>query len=399
MKRLTAVVAVCPRAGARGRRCGWVEWRLRSCRPRSDPAGLRGRPALHSSRSGLHAHFPTGHPRLPDDDRNRGAFPSCSPSRSLRGELRATATHRPNARAKVGARRRTAVRPRLVLGRHGHPLTARTYSACMKRIEDYALLGDLQTAALVGREGSIDWCCFPRFDSGACFAALLGEPEHGRWLLAPAWRDHALRAALPARHADPGDAASRRPRAQVRVIDFMPPRERAPDIVRIVEGVHGRVPMRSELVVRFDYGRIVPWVRRVDDARVAIAGPDALCSAHAGRRPRRGDDHGGGVHRRARAERMPFVLTWYPVARAAAAAGRCRGGARRDGDVLARVGRRLPASRATTTKRSTSRCWCSRRSPTSRPAGSWPRRRPRCRSGSAACATGTTATAGCVTRP
>jgi GH15 family glucan-1,4-alpha-glucosidase len=150
-----------------------------------------------------------------------------------------------------------------------------------RRIEDYGLLGDLQTAALVHRTGSIDWCCFPRFDSGACFAALLGEPEHGRWLLAPAaetrrterrYRPHTL--ILEAIH----ETAE----GSVRVIDFMPPRGKAPDIVRIVEGISGWVPMRSQLIIRFDYGHIVPWVRRIDDARVAIAGPDALCTRRSG---------------------------------------------------------------------------------------------------------------------
>src|SRR5215218_5075712 len=145
----------------------------------------------------------------------------------------------------------------------------------MRRIEDYALLGDLQTAALVHRSGSVDWCCFPRFDSGACFAALLGGPEHGRWLLAPAgevthterrYREDTLILETLFETAE----------GAVRVIDFMPPRGRDPDIVRIVEGVRGRVTMRSELVIRYDYGRIVPWVRRVHDATVAIAGPDGL---------------------------------------------------------------------------------------------------------------------------
>src|SRR5215210_9266810 len=118
------------------------------------------------------------------------------------------------------------------------------------RIEDYALIGDTQTAALVGRDGSIDWLCFPRFDSPACFAALLGDPSHGRWLLAP---------------ADPIVGSGRRYRGDslvletefttatgvVRVVDCMPPRQRDPDLVRVVEGVRGEVPMRLELIVRF----------------------------------------------------------------------------------------------------------------------------------------------------
>ena len=180
----------------------------------------------------------------------------------------------------------------------------------MPRIEDYALIGDLQTAALVSRAGSIDWCCFPRFDSGACFAALLGKPEHGRWLLSPA---------VPVRRS------SRRYRhdtlilesifetdeGTVRAIDFMPPRGEAPDIVRIVECLDGAVPMRSELVIRFDYGKIVPWVRRVDHARVAIAGPDALCF----RTPVevRGEEMTTvSEFDLAEGERIPFVLTWFP---------------------------------------------------------------------------------------
>jgi GH15 family glucan-1,4-alpha-glucosidase len=154
------------------------------------------------------------------------------------------------------------------------------------RIEDYALLGDLQTAALVGRDGSVDWLCLPRFDSTACFAALLGDQRNGRWLLAP---------------TDPDARASRRylddtlilettwetSDGVVRVLDFMPPRGEAPDVVRIVEGVGGHVQMRTELVIRFDYGRVVPWVRRLEgDTRLAIAGPDAVLPAHPGRRRR-----------------------------------------------------------------------------------------------------------------
>jgi len=179
----------------------------------------------------------------------------------------------------------------------------------MARIENYALIGDLQTAALVERGGSVDWLCFPRFDSSSCFAALLGEPDHGRWLLAPV-----------------GDATSSRkylhntlvlettwetPDGTVRVVDFMPPRGKAPDIVRIVEGVEGSVRMRSELVIRFDYGHVVPWVRHVGDARLAVAGPDALVFRTPA--PSRGE-HMQTVSEITveEGERIPFVLTWYP---------------------------------------------------------------------------------------
>ncbi len=179
----------------------------------------------------------------------------------------------------------------------------------MRRIEDYALLGDLQTAALVRRDGSIDWCCFPRFDSAACFASLLGGPENGRWLLAPT-----MEVIRTERRYRPDtlilETLVETAEGMVRVIDFMPPRGDNPDIVRIVEGVRGRVTMRSELVIRFDYGRIVPWVRRVDHARVAIAGPDALCL----RTPV--DVHGEEMTTVSDfvvepGERIPFVLTWY----------------------------------------------------------------------------------------
>jgi GH15 family glucan-1,4-alpha-glucosidase/RimJ/RimL family protein N-acetyltransferase len=180
----------------------------------------------------------------------------------------------------------------------------------MARIEEYALLGDLQTAALVDRAGSIDWCCFPRFDSGACFAALLGGPEHGRWLLAPA--TEVRRAERRYRHETLIlESVYETAEGVVRVIDFMPPRGKAPDIVRIVEGVRGRVPMRMELVIRFDYGQIVPWVRRVDDAQLAVAGPDALCF----RTPVavRGEDLTTVAELVVEAgARVPFVLTWFP---------------------------------------------------------------------------------------
>ncbi len=143
------------------------------------------------------------------------------------------------------------------------------------RIEDYALLGDCETAALVGRDGSIDWLCFPRFDSGACFAALLGTPDHGRWLLAPAQTPYTVK-----RRYRPGtliletdyETAS----GAVTVVDWMPPRSAAPDVMRLVEGKRGQVPMRLELIIRFDYGSIIPWVRRTDSGIRATAGPDTL---------------------------------------------------------------------------------------------------------------------------
>ena len=177
-------------------------------------------------------------------------------------------------------------------------------------IEDYGLIGDTQTAALVGRDGSIDWLCMPRFDSGAFFAALLGTPKHGRWLVAPKgearpagrrYRDNTLILETDF-ETDEGS---------VRVIDFMPPRGRDPDVVRIVEGLNGRVEMRMELIVRFDYGAIVPWVRRIDDATAFIAGPDGLCL----RTPveTRGKDLSTvSDFAVSEGEQVPFALTWYP---------------------------------------------------------------------------------------
>jgi len=178
------------------------------------------------------------------------------------------------------------------------------------RIEDYGLIGDLQTAALVSRHGCIDWLCFPRFDSGACFAALLGDEENGRWSLRP---------------ASDITSAQRRYRGDtlvletelacdegvVRLIDFMPPRGEAPDVVRIVEGVEGTVPMKMRMSIRFDYGSIVPWVRRKDEGLHAVAGPDALLLATPI------DLVGRNLHTEAEfdvapGDRVPFVLTWFP---------------------------------------------------------------------------------------
>ena len=143
------------------------------------------------------------------------------------------------------------------------------------RIEDYALIGDTETAALVGIDGSIDWLCLPRFDAPACFAALLGEAEHGRWIIAPAGGVRRVQ-----RRYRPGtlvlETEWETQDGVVRVVDCMPPRDQIPDVLRVVEGVSGRVPMRMELIVRFDYGAVVPWVRRHEHYLEAVAGPDAL---------------------------------------------------------------------------------------------------------------------------
>jgi GH15 family glucan-1,4-alpha-glucosidase len=177
------------------------------------------------------------------------------------------------------------------------------------RIEDYALIGDCQTAALVARDGSIDWLCLPRFDSGACFAALLGEPRHGRWLLAPQgevratrrrYRDGTLVLETEFETAD----------GTVAVIDCMPGRSREPNLVRLVEGRSGQVPVRLELRMRFDYGSIVPWVQRTEDGLWAIAGPDSL------RLRTPVALHGENLTTVAEftvaaGQRVPFTMTWH----------------------------------------------------------------------------------------
>ena len=143
------------------------------------------------------------------------------------------------------------------------------------RIEDYAVIADTHTAALVSRDGSIDWLCLPRFDSGACFAALLGDDGNGQWRIAPAGGVHRVRRRYR------GDTLVLETEFEtedgvVRLVDFMVPRLADPDVVRLVQGVRGRVPMRMELRIRFDYGRLTPWVRRVGKALLAVSGPEAL---------------------------------------------------------------------------------------------------------------------------
>jgi GH15 family glucan-1,4-alpha-glucosidase len=178
------------------------------------------------------------------------------------------------------------------------------------RIEDYAIVADTQTAALVGRDGSIDWLCAPRFDSPACFAALLGDEDHGFWRIAP---------------AGGATATARRYRGQtlvleteftthkgtVRVVDCMPPREDELDVIRVVEGVEGCVAMRMDLAVRFDYGRTVPWVRRLDGLWSAVAGPDALALYTPVELEGRELRTVAEFTVRA-GERIPFVLEWHP---------------------------------------------------------------------------------------
>jgi GH15 family glucan-1,4-alpha-glucosidase len=178
------------------------------------------------------------------------------------------------------------------------------------RIEDYAMVGDLQTAAIVAADGSVDWLCFPRFDSPACFAALLGDDANGRWRIAPSsggrstrrrYRGHTL--ILETEWETEGGA--------VRVIDCMPPRGVAPDLVRVVEGISGKVEVTSELRIRFDYGHDVPWVTIEGREVRAVAGPDSLwLRASASHEERE-----GGILSRftvSEGERIPFVLTWAP---------------------------------------------------------------------------------------
>ena len=179
----------------------------------------------------------------------------------------------------------------------------------MALIEDYALLGDTQTAALVSKDGSVDWAPFPRFDSGSCFAALLGVREHGRWSIAPTapvrrvrrrYREGTLVLETDLETDD----------GEVRLIDFMPVRNQEPDIVRIVEGRRGRVPMRLDLVIRFDNGRVLPWVRQREGALTAVAGPNALCLR--GDIPTRGEDLATvGDFTIAPGERRAMIATWF----------------------------------------------------------------------------------------
>ncbi|MDT9696106.1 glycoside hydrolase family 15 protein [Streptomyces sp. P17] len=179
-------------------------------------------------------------------------------------------------------------------------------------IEDYALIGDEQTAALIGTDGSVDWLCLPRFDSTACFARLLGDEENGHWRIAPAGADRCARRAY---RPDTLvlDTEWETDEGAVRVTDLMPQRDRAPDIVRIVEGLRGKVTVRSILRLRFDYGSITPWVRRSDGHRVAVAGPDSVWLRSEPDVHTWGENH--CTHSEftvSEGESVAFVLTWHP---------------------------------------------------------------------------------------
>lgn len=188
----------------------------------------------------------------------------------------------------------------------GHP------SGVVRRIEDYALIGDRQTGALVGRDGSIDWLCLPRFDSPACFAALLGDRDNGHWRLAPAGAGDCTRRAYLAESLVL-ESVWETATGTVKVVDFMPQRDLAPDVVRIVEGVAGRVPMLGVLRLRFDYGHVVPWVRRVDGHRVAVAGPDSVWLRSHPPVHTYGEDFSTRSEFTVTAgEKVAFVLTWHP---------------------------------------------------------------------------------------
>jgi GH15 family glucan-1,4-alpha-glucosidase len=179
------------------------------------------------------------------------------------------------------------------------------------RIEDYAMIGDCGSAALIARSGSIDWLCLPRFDSPACFAALLGGPEHGRWLIEPAApaarieRRYLEGALILVTEFETADGA-------VELVDFMRPRRRLPHLVRLVRGLRGRVAMHTEFILRFDYGSVVPWVERLPEGGIsAIAGPDRVVLRTPA--PLRGEDFKTlGEFTVAAGETVPFVLSYGP---------------------------------------------------------------------------------------
>ena len=178
------------------------------------------------------------------------------------------------------------------------------------RIEDYAMVGDLQTAAIVAADGSVDWLCFPRFDSPACFAALLGDDSNGRWRIAPSSGGRSTRRRYRG-HTLILESEWETEEGAVRVIDCMPPRGVAPDLVRVVEGMSGKVDLTSELRIHFDYGHDAPWVTIEGREVRAVAGPDALwLRASASHEEKEGEILSRFTV--SEGERIPFVLTWAP---------------------------------------------------------------------------------------
>ncbi|WP_329351291.1 glycoside hydrolase family 15 protein [Streptomyces sp. NBC_01261] len=180
------------------------------------------------------------------------------------------------------------------------------------RIEDYALIGDEQTAALVGMDGSVDWLCLPRFDSAACFARMLGDEDNGHWRIAPKGADRCTRRAY---RPDTLvlDTEWETDEGTIRVTDLMPQRHRAPDVVRIVEGVSGKVTVHSRLRLRFDYGAVVPWMRRSDGHHVAVAGPDSVWLRSEPEVRTWGEDFSTLSEFTVEAgQKVAFVLTWHP---------------------------------------------------------------------------------------
>ncbi|MGP8000156.1 MAG: glycoside hydrolase family 15 protein [Streptosporangiaceae bacterium] len=179
-------------------------------------------------------------------------------------------------------------------------------------IEDYALIGDMQSAALVSRDGSVDWLCLPRFDSPACFAALLGTERNGHWRIGPS----AAGDARATRRYQPDslilETDWQTPTGTVRVTDFMPPRDgRPPTLIRVVEGLAGSVDLDCVLVVRFGYGQVVPWMRRAEGQLLGVAGPDAVWLATPVGLTGHGFTHQATFTVRA-GERVPFVLSYMP---------------------------------------------------------------------------------------
>ena len=179
------------------------------------------------------------------------------------------------------------------------------------RIEDYALIGDCETAALVSRDGSIDWLCWPRFDSGACFAALLGDRFNGRFLLRPMDAD----ARSSRRYRDGSlvlETCWRTPTGVLLVTDFMPLRNGASDIIRLVRGLEGRVDFYAEYILRFDYGRITPWINRMEDGALrAVGGPDCVTLRTNAPMYPRGRMHAAEFCVRA-GDEFAFHLAWTP---------------------------------------------------------------------------------------